>query len=188
MAGKRRKITSPVKQKVISLLLAGVALSLSSSRAAPKRIFKALKKDWQAINRRYLYHLVDEFYNDQLVDYKEREDGTIDVILSRKGKEVALSFQVDRMQIKRPARWDGKWRVVFFDVPEKRRARRDALRDKLKDLGFLEWQKSVWVFPYPCTDEIDFIAEFFEVGRYVRHGEITCLNYDADLRLHFKLL
>jgi len=172
MAGKRRKITSPVKQKVISLLLAGVALSLSSSRAAPKRIFKALKKDWQAINRRYLYHLVDEFYNDQLVDYKEREDGTIDVILSRKGKEVALSFQVDRMQIKRPARWDGKWRVVFFD----------------KDLGFLEWQKSVWVFPYPCTDEIDFIAEFFEVGRYVRHGEITCLNYDADLRLHFKLL
>jgi phenylacetic acid degradation operon negative regulatory protein len=41
--------------------------------------------------------------------------------------------------------WDGKYRLVFFDIPEKNRAVRDLLRSKLKELGFVGWQKSVWV-------------------------------------------
>lgn len=50
--------------------------------------------------------------------------------------------------------WDGKWRLVLFDVPEKRRAARDLLRNKLKQWGFKPWQQSVWVTKKSCTKEL----------------------------------
>lgn len=48
--------------------------------------------------------------------------------------------------------WDGRWRLVFWDIPEENRAARDVLRDKLKQLGFIRWQKSVWASKKNCTD------------------------------------
>lgn len=55
--------------------------------------------------------------------------------------------------------WDGKYRLVFFDIPEKNRAVRDLLRSKLKKLGFVGWQKSVWVGRKDVTNEL---RRFFE--------------------------
>lgn len=48
-------------------------------------------------------------------------------------------------------KWDGKWRLVIWDIPEKRRLARDLLRFKLKQLGFKQWQKSVWASKVDCT-------------------------------------
>lgn len=57
-------------------------------------------------------------------------------------------------------KWDGKWRLVLWDVPEKRRAARDLLRYKLKQLGFKQWQKSVWASKVNCTKLLrDFIRK-----------------------------
>ena len=55
--------------------------------------------------------------------------------------------------------WDGKYRLVFFDIPEKDRSARDLLRNKLKEFGFLGWQKSVMVSRQDVTKEL---REFFE--------------------------
>lgn len=77
--------------------------------------------------------------------------------------------------------------MVLFDIPEKIRKGRDALRDKLKDLGFYELQKSVWVHPYPCEDEINFITEVFDLRPYIRFAEIAKITNEAKLKLHFKL-
>lgn len=49
-------------------------------------------------------------------------------------------------------RWDGKWRLVFWDIPEERKAIRNVLRSKLKQLGFVMWQKSVWASKKNCTE------------------------------------
>lgn len=40
--------------------------------------------------------------------------------------------------------WDGKWRLVIFDIPESKRRLRNTLRQKLKEWGFKYWQKSLW--------------------------------------------
>ena len=57
-------------------------------------------------------------------------------------------------------KWDGKWRLVIWDVPEKRRIARDLLRYKLKQLGFKQWQQSVWASKVDCTDLLrDFIRK-----------------------------
>lgn len=77
-----------------------------------------------------------------------REGGLVELIndkelilrLTDAGKEKAIlsSFIADNKK------WDGKWRLVIFDVPEKRRAARDTLRRKLKDWKFIHFQQSVW--------------------------------------------
>lgn len=51
-------------------------------------------------------------------------------------------------------KWDGKWRLVIFDIPEDKRGIRDLLRRKLKDWGFRSFQKSVWVCKNDVTDKL----------------------------------
>jgi len=84
--------------------------------------------------------------------------------------------------------WDGRWRIVVFDIPEKMRRSRDVLRDKLERLGFYELQKSVFVFPYQCEDEINFIIEYFNLRQYVRTGILEKIDNDLHLKKIFKLI
>jgi DNA-binding transcriptional regulator PaaX len=98
----------------------------------------------------------------------------------------ALRYQFNNLIIKRPQRWDKKWRIVLFDIPEEKRKIRDALRKKLKNLGFLEFQKSVFIFPYPCSNEINFVVNFFDIHNYVYYLEAP-ISSDFDFREYFKL-
>jgi len=77
---------------------------------------------------------------------------------------------------------------VAFDIPEDYKRARDALRRKLQQLGFRELQKSVFVFPYECKDEIEFIVEFFAIRKYVRYGVLDLIDNDLQLRKTFRLL
>ena len=181
------RIYSPTKQKILLLLLAGVALGLSRS---PKNYFKILEsipKEWREIERKRLLSIVREFYNDRLVDYKENRDGEVEIILTKEGKKKAIKYQLDEMQIKKQEKWDGKWRMVVFDIPEKKKKAREALRNKLKDIGFKELQKSVFIHPYECEDEIDFILEVFEIRPYVRFVRVDMFTNDEQFKLKFGL-
>ena len=184
---KDRYIFSPIKRKMLLLLLAGVILSFIRSPRTQRMVFKTVRKEWKMINRRYLYAIIREFRRDRLINYQEIEDGIVRIELTEKGKKRALAFNIDNITIKHPFSWDGKWRIVIFDIPEKKRQGRDALRNKIKELGFYELQKSVWVYPFPCKDEIDFIVEFFELRNYVRYGELVSLTLEEELLKEFDL-
>lgn len=83
--------------------------------------------------------------------------------------------------------WDKKWRIIFFDVPEKKRRYRDELRSMLKVIGFKEFQKSIWIYPYKVPM---FLKEIlFEEGikRYTRLITTDSIEYDKDLRKMFNL-
>lgn len=182
-----KRIFSPNKRKVLILLQAGFALALTPSPKRQMWILKQLTKEWKNINRQYLYRIIREFKYEKLIDWKEMVDGSVSIILTENGKKWALRFNIDEMKIKKPFKWDGKWRVVFFDIPEKIRNARDALRKKLRELGFYELQKSVFVFPFPCKNEIDFIVEFFKVRNYARYAEIINFTNEEKLIIHFEL-
>lgn len=184
---KPKKWTSPAKQKILALLLTGAALGLTRSYKTQRWVLKQLPKELKNINRRHLYQILREFHNDRLVDYHENKNGAITLVLSEKGKKRSLEMDLDAMKIRTPKTWDGKWRLVAFDVPEKKRNIRDAFRGKLKELGFYELHHSLFVFPYSCRDEIDFMIEVLDARPYVIYGEIENLSPDAKLRLHFKL-
>lgn len=93
-----------------------------------------------------------------------REKGLVELISDRElsfrltdsGKDKALWAKM-KMENKK---WDGKWRLVIWDIPEKRRTARDLLRFKLKQLGFKQWQQSVWASKMDCTILLrDFIKQ-----------------------------
>lgn len=181
-------IKSETKQKILLLLMAGFALGLSRS---PKNYFKILKsvsKEWKEISRDKLIRAVREFYNKRIIDYKEKEDGTVYIVLTKDGQKKALEYKLDEIEIKKPENWDKKWRMVIFDIPEKRKKVREALRDKLKELGFKELQKSVFIYPYPCEDEIDFIVEVFEIRSHVRFLIVDSFTNEEQFRLKFELI
>lgn len=157
---------------------------------SPKNYFKILDsaaKSWKDIEYKRLSAVIKEFYEKRLVDFREKEDGTIKVVLTKDGKKRALEYQFDEIKIKKPEKWDGKWRMVIFDIPERKKKAREALRKKLKELNFMELQKSVFVHPYECENEIDFIVECFEVRPYVRFLRVDSFTNEEQFRLKFKL-
>jgi hypothetical protein len=184
---KIKPIKSPIKKKILILLAGGIALGFARNARSQKYIFKTIHRDLKEVDRRYLIKIVREFRNERLVNYVEKKNGDVVIVLSDKGKRKVLEFSIDNIRIGKPIHWDKKWRIVMFDIPEKRRAARNVLREKLKNIGFKEIQKSVFVHPYPCFDEINFITEYFQLRRYVRYGEVLSLTNDGEFKLKFKL-
>ena len=181
-------IKSEAKQKALLLLVAGVALGFSRSPKNYFTILRGVAREWKEIKRNKLVRIVREFYNDRIIDYKEKDDGTVEIVLTKDGKKKALKYQIDEIKIKKPDKWDKKWRIVIFDIPEKKKKIREALRDKLKEIGFKELQKSVFIYPYPCEDEIDFIIEVFEIRPHVRFLIVDSFTNEEQFRLKFELI
>lgn len=176
------------KQKVLLFLSAGIALGMART---PRNYFKILKnipKEWEKLKRDRLYRIIKEFYQERIVDYKEDNNGMINIVLTKEGEKKALKFKLDDMKIKKPAKWDGEWRIVIFDIPDKFKKAREALRKKLKDLGFIKLQESVFVFPYECEDEINFIMEVFLIRPFVRFMKVKFFTNEEQIRLKFNLL
>jgi DNA-binding PadR family transcriptional regulator len=181
----RRKVSSPRKQKLLLTLVSGLALSLNRSPKQSWKIIGQIPKEWQRIDRQYLYRTLKEFKEERLISFRELTDGKTEIIITESGKEAVLRYDVDQMELNIPKHWDKIWRLVFFDIPEKEHYRRSQFRDKIKELGFIELQHSIWVNPYPCKKEIDFLVEFFEIRKYTRFAEAINLTNEADLRLKF---
>src|SRR3989344_1787597 len=142
------------QRKILLLLYAGLALGLNRSAKKQQWILKQIPKEWGKENRQALERAINSLYTSNLIHEKNNRDGTTTLILSENGKQRALRFNLEKLEIKKPARWDKKWRVVMFDVPEKIRRLRDSLRLHFRDIGMIELQKSVFVYPYPRSKDI----------------------------------
>lgn len=177
-----------IQRKILLILLGGVALGLSGSPRQSFRMLDKIAKEWKAINEQQLRRSIRALYESKLVEEKQNKDGTITLILSEKGKRKALTYNIDEMQIKVPAHWDGKWRIVLFDIPETIRGSRETIRFYLKNLEFYEFQKSVFVHPFDCQNEIEYIIENFQLRKFVRFVVADFIDNELHLKKHFKLL
>lgn len=89
--------------------------------------------------------------------------------------------------IQKPERWDGKWRIIVFDVPENKKDRRDVFRRQLKNLGLANLQKSIWVHPYDCQDQVYYLAGNLFIKPYVRYIVAEMVTGEKDLKQRFDL-
>lgn len=109
------------------------------------------------------------------------------VHLTEKGERLAALLGEGRLAVTKPRRWDGKWRVLIFDIPEKRRNVRDQVRKTLIHLGFFRLQDSVWIFPYDCEDLIALLKIDFRIGSDLLYLIVDRVENDRGLRRHFDL-
>jgi hypothetical protein len=113
-----------------------------------------------------------------------------EIHLTAQGEESIDSIYAGAYAIPLPAHWDGKWRVIMFDVPETRKKIRDTLRMLLRNAGFVHFQDSAWVQPYPCDEFVTLLRSHLGSGK----GEIRYLvasfvdESDYALRKHFDLV
>jgi len=175
------------QEKILLLLLGGITLGLSRSPRGYFKVLKTMHKAWEEIDRRYLTSSIKALYKSKLIHQNDNKDGTTTFILSSEGRKVALTYNLDNMTVKKH-RWDNKWRIVIFDIPEKKKKVRDTLRFQLKRLGFLELQHSVFVLPFKCRDELEYIIEFYNIRKFVRFIEASHIDNELDLKHRFKLI
>ncbi len=173
--------------KKILLAIAGitsVAALLTIAAIAPNA-FQMLKL-FDLGDKRKIKKRLKKLEEEKFVEIFDKDDETF-IRITEKGKERILKYNLEEMKIKRPGKWDGFWRIIAFDIPEKHKKARDALRMKLKELGFLKLHDSVFIFPFHCKDEIDFIAEIFNIRKYINYIEAKTIENDWKLKNHFRI-
>ncbi len=121
-----------------------------------------IKKDKREFNQSII-----DLKRNKFIEKKKNYDGSVTVSLTEKGKLRALNVRFRRLEHKRE-RWDKKWRMVAFDIPEECKKGRNALRYRLKMAGFYKLQESLFLYPYDCEKEIRDFIKLFKIERYVK--------------------
>lgn len=130
----------------------------------------------------FLHRIVEAYFNDRtkkaarararklrelekykLISFKELGNGTVRIELTHQGKQLVRQYNLEDMRLKKPKNWDRQWRILIYDIPIHQKQASNAFREKLRDLGLFPIQKSVWVSPYECLAEIEFLATVFDI-------------------------
>jgi DNA-binding transcriptional regulator PaaX len=188
----RKKKTPQEKEefltkKILVLLSVGTFLSLAVLMPGIVPVFASLLGPWKKIGKKKLKKKIFELKKRKLVSFSETLDGQITINLTERGKAFALKYKIEEMKIQKPRKWDEKWRVVIFDIPEKKKKNRELFREKLKELGFHQLQKSVFIYPFPCREEIEFLRQNWGIAPFVLFLETDTIEEEGRLEEKFSL-
>jgi CRISPR-associated endonuclease Cas2 len=137
-----------------------------------KKVRRALKN----LEKRNIIHL-EEKNGEALVYIEDKEN----IEILKYSLKAVLDFK------EKEKKWNGKWFLVFFDIPETQKNKRAYLRRFLYQLGFYRYQKSVYLFPYECEKEIELIKRIVEGGKYIQYVVAEKISNESDAKLHFRL-
>ncbi|MBI4065330.1 hypothetical protein HY409_03090 [Candidatus Gottesmanbacteria bacterium] len=139
---------------------------------------------WKRYNKGYLRQSLRRLEMQKLVK-RSIVDGQDVVTITKEGKTKILKYAIEHMEVKKPKGWDGKWRVVIYDIPARDRSIQWGIRDALKAMGFYQMQESVYLFPYSCYDEVEFLRSFYGIDAMVKYLLVTKLEDDTLYREYF---
>lgn len=176
-----------VQRKIMLALLGGVALGLSGSPRQYFRTLRKFKKEWGKINQQNFNRSLRRLSAEKLIEEKKLPNGSFKLVLTDEGKQQAkiLSLLGSSINFKKPKKWDKKWRIVLFDIPEKDRVFRDILREHLRELEFFKLQHSVFVSPFPFEKPILELISLYSAEAYVRVVTATYIDNQNKVKCHF---
>lgn len=182
-----RKPKSEISRDILKwLAISGMVYIVASSPRFTLNLMKKLKNG-QKYKRKKVYDAFYRLRKDGCI-YMERKNHRVSIKLTEKGRKKANWMQINELKIKKPKKWDGKWRIVMFDISQLKNFYREIFRGKIKELGFCQIQKSVWVFPYKCKDEINLLKDFLGLkDKEVRLVISSDIGKENWLREKFKI-
>lgn len=177
----------PIQKKIMLVLLGGVALGLSNSPRQYFYTFKKIKKDWNNIKESNFKRSISRLSQKKLIKEVKKSDGSFELFLTKEGRKEVSRFVLfdNSIDLKKPKKWDKKWRIVIFDIPEVDRVFRDILRRHLIALEFYKLQQSVFVSPYPFEKQIINLAKIYSATHYVRVITAVAIDSERNLKKHF---
>lgn len=184
MKTRTQNRNEPVKEILKGLAVGGIIVASFVLPGLPQILTL-----FQANNgsRRYrLQRAIDNLQKKKFIRI-EKKNGKDVFMITERGNWRVRKYAVHELTIVPSKKWDGQWRVIVFDVPERYKQARNAMSAKLKAMGCYPLQKSVFVSPYECKDEIEFITNFFGVQRFVNYMLVKKITEDKKLKLHFSI-
>lgn len=132
--------------------------------------------------------IISQLSKQKFITVNENDDNTVTVKITKNGMERALTYELDAMKMNKSGKWDHKWRVVMFDIPDKYKRIRDIFRRRLIQLGLFQLQESAYVSPYPCFEEIEFLRELYGIPFTTQYLLVEKIEHDIMLKEHFELV
>jgi len=180
---KRENIQKAILTGIATVGLLSVAILAPNALQALKFFGIEPKNKWQKYN---INHSIKRLKDHGLICFETTSRGTF-ARLTQKGEEKLRKFRLLGYKLKKPKKWDRKWRMLIFDIKEKRKRTRDKIRFTLKRIGFLRLQDSVWVYPYDCEDLVTLMKADFKIGRDLLYLIVDTIEGDGKIKKYFKL-
>jgi phenylacetic acid degradation operon negative regulatory protein len=99
--------------------------------------------------------------------------------LTPKSKRL-LEEGAERIFVRRVGAWDGRWRVLTYSIPERRREVRDELRKQLTWMGFGPLSSGTWLSPHPLEGEVAGLVERLGIRELVEVFAASHLGFADD--------
>lgn len=172
-----RETTSEIIDEILRYAVTGTALA--ASLALPGLIV-GLRKPLE----KFLSHLDTRERERELrrIIYKMREQGLLagsyehGLQLTQKARKRLDKLSLTDLHAQPVDVWDGRWRIILYDLPKNKDSGRHALVSCLRSYGCLPLQKSTWITPFPCRKDIETICAQFGVDTYVTYFEAVSLD------------
>lgn len=187
---------SPRVKDILELLGKGILLSslflFPGAGLGIKAIYDFYEKtnknkelrEWKKFNLPRLRYILKRLHRQKIIQITQENEYTI-VKLTEKGNLRILKYKLEEMTIQRTNKWDGRWRMVLYDIKKFKRREQEAIRRILNQLEFLQLQKSVYLTPYQCEKEITFLREYFGVSTEVLYVIVQKIENEEVYRSYF---
>ena len=185
---ERRLNRSQITKTILGLLAVGGLLTVAAIAPNVLQVIPWLtSKKYDLRHRRYyINQVIEKLKRRGLVGWKQTNGKTY-LRLTKLGQKELRKYRMGKLKINKPKKWDGKWRVIIFDIKEYRRRDRDRLRQELVALGFARLQDSVWIYPHDCEELIMLLKTSFKLSRDLLYLTVEKLENDRWLRSAFQL-
>lgn len=170
------KITTKDVLKVLAIT--GVVVASIAIPNLPMALGAAYKQ-WKNVNRKDLGRIIKRLQKQEMLEIQE-DHGKIRFIITERGKRRLLEYDFENLELKTKKR-DGKWRLIIFDIPEDKKKNRDAFSKKLRELGCIRLQDSVYASAFPCKNEIDFMCHFLGISDFVTLASLDKIERGEEL-------
>ena len=174
-------------EKILLYTIAGVgiiaAIAIAPGVGPALKVFGFGKRTY---SKNYINRAVTRLKNKGYIMFEER-NGKKFIRLTPDGKKRLESYKNKDISIQKPKKWDRKWRIVIFDIPERRRVIRNKLRNTLLDWGFIRLQNSIWIYPYECEELITMLKADLKVGKDILYIVAERVEYDRNFKGKFCL-
>lgn len=161
---------------VVDVLIATVLKTLTTLKKEDRRYRSAY----------YIHNAIATLQKKGLLSLTGKGVGAC-ISLTDKGARELAKYTKER-ETMQPQEWDGKWRLVIFDIKETKKAKRDRIRRNLVRFGFEKLQNSIWVYPYECEDVITFLKADCKIDKEVLYIVSEKIPDDGWIRKKFGLL
>lgn len=143
------------------------------------------ENEWKKFNTWRLRQVLNRMHQQRFVEVIE-ENGTQIVKISEKGRKKLLKYDLETMELKNK-NWDGKWRIIIYDIFSQKREERELFRKTLRKLKFLQLQRSVYLTPFKCYDEIEYLRQICNIDKEVLILTVSSLENEKAYREYFGL-